>query len=212
MSTSFTKRSGMTLFSGSDPYSHRVRIVLAEKNLPVDILDISENRQAKEELAQLNPYGTVPMLIDRELAVFQSDIIMEYLDERFPHPSLLPVYPVARARTRLMIYRINRDWYTLMDKMLALEKGKHSSELTKIRKELKEGLTSINPILKEMPFFLSEEFSVIDCCMAPLLWRLPQLGVELPIEAQSVIDYAERLFSRDSFLASLTYPEREIRR
>src|ERR1700730_11730594 len=116
MAVAANKRSIMTLYSkAACAYSHRVRIVLAEKGVTVDVLNIDQSLKVKEEMMELNPYGTTPTLVDRELVVYQSEIIMEYLDERFPHPSLMPVYPVARARTRLMIYRINRDWYSCMD-------------------------------------------------------------------------------------------------
>ncbi len=203
-----SRRSGMALYSSDDPYSHRVRIVLAEKAVTVDILDI-KSEKLKEELNHLNPYGSVPTLLDRELVLYQSEFIMEYLDERFPHPPLMPVYPIARARTRLMIYRLNKDWYVLMDKILL--GAKKADELAEARKELTNSITSIAPVLNEMPFFLSEEFSLIDCCMAPLLWRLPVLGIELPSQAKSVLGYAERLFKREAFIASLSEVELAMR-
>lgn len=213
MSVAPNKRSIMTLYSGAlDPYSHRVRLVLAEKGVSVDILDVGRSSRAREELNQLNPYGAVPMLVDRELVLYQSEIMMEYLDERFPHPPLMPVYPIARARSRLMMYRVNRDWYTLMDKILSAGEGDDSASTLQARKELREGMTSIAPVFSEMPFFLSEEFSLVDCCMAPLLWRLPFLGVILPSQAKSVLVYAERLFKREAFLASLTEAELAMKR
>lgn len=213
MSVASNKRSVMTLYSGAtDPYSHRVRIVLAEKGVTVDILDVDRSSKTKEELNQLNPYGTVPLLMDRELVIFQSEVIMEYLDERFPHPPLMPVYPIARARSRLMIYRLNRDWYALMDKILSCSDEGETSAVLQAKKDLKDSITSIAPVFAEMPFFLSEEFSLVDCCIAPILWRLPLLGVELPIQAKPVLVYAERLFKRESFLASLTEAEAAIQR
>lgn len=215
MAVSPNRRSNMTLYSRStDPYSHRVRIVLAEKGVSVDILDVEKSPKFKEEVMEMNPYGSTPTLVDRELVLYQSEIIMEYLDERFPHPPLMPVYPVARARTRLMLYRINRDWYSCMDKILqGMANGLSSSaaELQEARKQLKEGLISIAPVFNEMTFFLSEEFSLIDCCMAPLLWRLPLLGIGLPTQAQSVLTYAERLFTRESFTHSLTEAEKAMK-
>ncbi len=204
-----SKRSVMTLFSNAtDPYSHRVRFVLAEKGMTVDILDVDKTTGIKEELYELNPYGSVPTLLDRELILYRSELIMEYLDERFPHPPLMPVYPIARARTRLMIYRMNRDWYTLMDTLLA--DGPEAEKAT-ARKELSESLTSVVPIFKEMSFFMSETFSVQDCCVAPLLWRLPLMGIQLPPQAQPVLDYATRLFERTSFQTSLTEAEQAMR-
>jgi RNA polymerase-associated protein len=213
MSVAPNKRSVLTLYSGeTDPYSHRVRIVLAEKGVLVDVLEVNRSSKVRDELNQLNPYGAVPMLIDRELVLYQSEIMMEYLDERFPHPPLMPVYPIARARCRLMMYRINRDWYTLMDKILLAEEGDDSVNIAQARKELRDGMTSIAPVFSEMSYFLSEEFSLVDCCMAPLLWRLPMLGIVLPTQAKSVLLYAEQLFKREPFLASLTEAELAMRR
>jgi RNA polymerase-associated protein len=210
MAVSANKRSIMTLYSGAiDPYSHRVRIVLAEKGVTYDIVDVDGSVKAVEELAGYNPYGTIPTLVDRDLVLYKSEIIMEYLDERFPHPPLMPVYPVAKGRSRLMIHRVNQDWYSLMDTIL--KPGESPKEIEQARKSLTESLTSVIPVFAEMPFFLSEEFSLIDCCIAPLLWRLPRLGVELPPQAQPVLSYAERVFKRDSFQASLTDAERMMR-
>lgn len=215
MAVNPSRRANMTLYSkAGDPYSHRVRIVVAEKGVSIDILDVDKALKLKEEMMELNPYGNPPVLVDRELVLYQSEIIMEYLDERFPHPPLLPVYPVARARSRLMLYRINRDWYSCMDKiLLALANGipNSAAELVEPKKILKEGLVSIAPVFNEMPYFLSEEFSLIDCCMAPLLWRLPLLGIGLPTQAQSVLTYAERLFTRESFIASLSETEKAMK-
>jgi RNA polymerase-associated protein len=205
-----TKRSSMTFFSNPrDHYCHRVRIVLAEKGVTVDIVDVEDSGKP-EDLASLNPYNEVPTLVDRELSLFQSTIIMEYLDERFPHPPLLPVYPVARAQSRLLVHRIERDWCDHVDALLrGMEK---EATQNKRRKELKEGLITIAPIFKERPFFMSDEFTLVDCVLVPILWRLPMLGVELPPkQAQPLLDYAERMFKRDSFQASLSEFEREIR-
>jgi len=201
------KRSVMTLYSGPiDIYSHQVRIVLAEKGVSVDVLNVDPS-QPNENLMELNPYGTLPTLLDRELVLYNAKIIMEYLDERFPHPPLLPVYPVARAKSRLMIYRIERDWYSLL--------GDIQSEDPAVSKKacdsLRDGLVTLLPVFQEMPYFLSEDFSLIDCCIAPLLWRLPSYGIELPNNAKAIFQYAERLFERESFQASLTEVERELR-
>ncbi|MDF2866762.1 MAG: sspA [Gammaproteobacteria bacterium] len=200
------KRSTMTLYStGVCPYSHQVRIVMIEKGLTPEIIEV--NLQDKpEDLLTLNPYGQVPTLVDRDLIVYESRIIMEYLDERFPHPPLLPVYPVARARARLMMLRIERDWYSLMGKIM-----KNAPELEQARNELMDGLVSVAPVFAEMPYFMSEEFSLIDCCLAPMLWRLPKLGIELPAQAKAIEDYMKRIFKRKTFKASLTETEREMR-
>ena len=210
MALTANKRSIMTLYSSfEDPHSHRVRIVLAEKGVVFDIVDINSSSRAKEELLEFNSYGCVPTLVDRDLILYRSEIIMEYLDERFPHPPLLPVYPVARGRSRLMIYRVNQDWYTLMDKIL--DPNTNPEELALSRKELADSITNVAPVFAEMPYFLSEDFSLVDCCIAPFLWRLSKLGVELPSQADPVFAYAERIFKRESFQASIADAER-IRR
>lgn len=202
------KRSVMTLFSGSnDPYSHRARIVLAEKGVTFDLLEVDTALQP-QSLVEVNPYNTVPTLLDRDLVLYDSSIIMEYLDERFPHPPLMPVYPVARARSRLMLYRVERDWYSLMQKIL--QPNVSDAEKDPFRKELKESLTSVAPLFSDMPFFLSEEFSLVDCAMAPLLWRLPSLGVKLGTEAKAISVYAHKIFTRESFQVSLTDAERAL--
>lgn len=201
------KRSVMTLYSGAlDIYSHQARIVLAEKGVSVDILNVDANHPC-EDLYELNPYNSLPTLVDRELVLYNASVIMEYLDERFPHPPLLPVYPVSRAKSRLMMYRIERDWYSLLAR---IESG-DPQDAEVARNELRDGLMTIVPIFAEMPYFLSEEFTLVDCCIAPLLWRLPYLKVSLPRSAKSIFTYQERIFNRESFQVSLTESEREIR-
>ncbi|CAM3935242.1 MULTISPECIES: stringent starvation protein SspA [Shewanella] len=206
MAVAANKRSIMTLFSGADDlYSHQVRIVLAEKGVTVDVLQVDPS-DMPEDLIELNPYNTVPTLVDRELVLYNSRIIMEYLDERFPHPPLMPVYPVSRGQTRLMMHRIENDWYSLVDR---IRKGDRADEA---RKELQESLTAIAPIFNEMPYFMAEEFGLADCYLGPLLWRLPVLGIELDSRtAKEVKAYMTRLFDRESFKASLTEAEREMR-
>lgn len=202
------KRSVMTLYSGStDPYSHRARIVLAEKGVTFDLYEIDVDAQV-DALVEINPYNTVPTLVDRDLVLYESEIIMEYLDERFPHPPLMPVYPVARARSRLLLHRVNRDWYTLMNKILS--KKSNSNEVSDSRKALFESIVSVAPMFREMPFFMSEEFSLVDCSIAPMLWRLRSMGINLPVEAKSIMDYGKRLFDREAFQVSLTDSERAL--
>lgn len=204
------KRSSMTFYSnGDDHYSHRVRIVLAEKGVAVDIVDCKES-DLPEDVAALNPYNSLPTLLDRELVLYEPNVMMEYLDERFPHPPLLPVYPVARAESRLFIHRIQRDWCVQADLILAGAAGEEALE--KARKELRDSLVAVSPIFVEKPFFMSEEFSLVDCCIAPLLWRLPVMGVELPeAQCKPLIAYMKRLFERESFQESLSETEREMR-
>lgn len=200
----------MTLFSDScSQYSHRVRIVLAEKGVTVEIEDI-DPKQVTTEILDANPYGTLPTLVDRDLALYESKVIMEYLDERFPHPPLLPVYPVARAKSRLWIQRIENDWCKLVDAIIIDPDSKKSESN---RKEFKESLIAVSDIFVEMPYFMSEDFTLVDCCLAPMLWRLPQLGIELPNTRQTkpLLEYIERIFERPAFEESLTDLEREIR-
>lgn len=203
------KRSIMTLYSGDlDIYSHQVRIVLAEKGVNFEVIDVEPNNKP-EDLADLNPYNTVPTLVDRELVLFEARIIMEYLDERFPHPPLMPVYPVARARSRLMMHRVEKDWYSLM-RIIKNPKAK-ANDQEKAKKDLKDSLITLAPVFSDTPFFLSEEFTLVDCCLAPLLWRLDSLGIELNGRGSKEVEgYRERLFERESFQASLTTLEQEF--
>lgn len=200
------KRSVMTLYSDPvNPYCHRVRLVLAEKNITYEVEDI-DPLNMPEELMELNPYGTLPTLVDRDLKLYESRIIMEYLDERFPHPPLLPVDPVSRSTSRLLLFRVENDWYRQMDIILAGKK-----DAAKARKELRESLITTAPVFAAKPFFMSDEFTLVDCAIAPLLWRLPSLGVEIPASAKGIHGYAKRLFERDSFNQSLSEAERELR-
>ena len=206
------KRSSMTFYSnGACHYSHRVRIVLAEKGVTVDVVDVVGEENRPHDLGDINPYNSLPTLVDRDLVLYESKIMMEYLDERFPHPPLLPVYPVARGESRQLMYRIERDWCVLVD---AIESAGASKNAEKNRKELREGLLGIAPIFSERPFFMSEEFTLVDCCMAPILWRLPILGVEIPETRQSkpLLAYMDRLFSRSAFKTSLSIRERQMGR
>lgn len=208
MAIAANKRSVMTLYSSaSDIYSHQVRIVLAEKGVSVDV-ELVDQLNLPSELKDLNPYNSVPTLIDRELALYQANIIMEYLDERFPHPPLMPVYPVARGNTRLMMYRIERNWYSLSEKIL----NGTADEAIQARQQFKSELLALSPVFSEYKYFMSDEFSLIDCYLAPLLWRLPILGVDLiGPGSKEIKDYMTRVFERDAFLASLTEVEREMR-
>lgn len=200
------RRLAMTLFSGNTcPYCHMVRIVLAEKGINYDIYNVDLG-DTPEDLKDLNPYNEVPTLVDRDLVLFHHQVIMEYLDERFPHPPLMPVDPVSRASNRMMLYRIERDWYRLANQ---LNDPKTASD--KVRKELRDSLISVSPIFDQKPFFLGDEFSLIDCSVTPLLWRLPSYGIELPGAAKPLIDYAERMFERESFKQSLTEGEKEMK-
>ena len=205
-----SKRASMTFFSDSNcHYCHRVRIVLEEKGVSADLVE-SDSSNPPIEVREINPYGSLPTLIDRDLILYESKVIMEYLDERFPHPPLLPVYPVARAESRLFIYRIERDWSTLVDSIF---NSRSENVVKKAAKELREGVLAISPIFSETPYFMSEEFTLVDCCLAPILWRLPHLGIDIKPTKQSkpLFEYMERLFSRESFVQALSEQEREMR-
>ncbi len=203
-----SRRSVMTLFSRpACPHSHRTRIVLAEKSINVDIVNV-EGSHLPEDLLDLNPYNSVPTLVDRDLVLYDSRVIIEYLDERFPHPPLMPVDPVTRAQFRLALFRIEKDWYTLADQIEDAVERKRS---TKARKILRESILSSADVFRAKPYFLSEEFSLVDSSIAPILWRLPHYGVELPSQAKPIQEYMDRVFVRPTFDASLTEIEREIR-
>jgi RNA polymerase-associated protein len=200
-----TKRTIMSLYSSQDDiYSHQVRIVLAEKGVNVEILPANKN-EPPNSLLEINPYGTLPTLIDRDLVLYDARIIIEYLDDRFPHPPLLPVYPVARAESRKMMYRIERDWYSLLHAIIENPADESAKNI------LQDSLTNIEPIFSDKNFFLSEEFSLLDCTLGPLLWRLPSLGVTISSDAVGLHAYMARLFSRPSFQESLTSAERQLR-
>lgn len=206
------RRSQMAVFSDAgSQYSHRVRIVLAEKGVNVELIEI-DPRDYPSELAEINPYCSLPVLVDRELVLYESKVLMEYLDERFPHPPLMPVYPVARAESRQFMYRIERDWCVRAD---AIENPRSSEKaVAKARQELRDELIAVAPVFGDKPFFLNDEFSLVDCCLTALLWRLPEFGILLPATRQTkaLHDYMGRLFSRQGFRDSLSLLEKEMRR
>ena len=203
------RRSSMTLYSDPrDHYSHRVRMVLAEKGVTVDIVDVNA-RRPPDDLADLNPYNTVPTLVDRELVLYESAVIIEYLDERFPHPPLLPVYPVARAQSRLLMYRIETDWSGRLDVLMRGKGGQRV--LTKAHRELRESIVSAAPLFVEKQFFMNDEFTLVDCCVAPVLWRLAHVEIELPErQTRPMVQYMQKIFARQSFRDSLTEFEVEM--
>lgn len=200
-----TKRTIMSLYSDSDDiYSHQVRIVLAEKGVTAEIIP-AKLGEIQQDLLALNPYCSAPTLIDRDLVLYDARIIMEYLDERFPHPPLLPVYPVARAEVRKMMYRIDRDWYQLVEKI------RSDHQVEEAREQLLQSLLAVEPVFASKPYFLSDEFSLLDCVLGPLLWRLPQLGVVLPESSKPIQNYMKLVFQRDSFKSSLSDAEKKSR-
>lgn len=192
----------------ADHYCHRVRLVMALKSVQAEILEVDPAR-CPARLAEINPYASVPTLIERDLVLYEPAVILEYLEERYPHPSLLPVYPVARANSRLLMHRIQRDWCRLVDLILA--KGTAESARVQARKELRESLAGISPLFADKPYFLSDELTLVDCCLLPILWRLPVLGIELPKAAKPLLDYMEREFAMPAFVESLSAAERSMR-
>ncbi len=200
----------MTLYSDArDHYSHRVRMVLAEKGVTMDIVDIDPNDKPAD-LGEINPYNSLPTLLDRELVLYESEVIMEYLDERFPHPPLLPVYPVQRALSRLWIRRVEKEWGVRLNVLMA-GKGRETV-LTKARDELRESIIAIAPIFDEKQFFMNDEFTLVDCCVAPILWRLEEVDINLPERSTKPLQkYMQMMFERESFRASLTEAELEMR-
>ena len=208
---SLNKRTSMALFSDpTDHYCQRVRIVLAEKGISSEIID-TDKKNINAEILEVSPYSTLPVLVDRDVCLYDSVTLMEYLDERFPHPPLLPVYPVARANIRLYIKRIANDWCSIFDSLID-EKLKQAEE-KKLKTRLKSLIVGTNPIFKEKPFFMNDEFSLVDCCIAPILWRLPQVGIEIPNDSKNkpVNEYMKKVFTRKAFIDSLTELEKEIR-
>jgi RNA polymerase-associated protein len=197
----------MTLFSRpTDIHSHRTRLVLAEKNINIEIATVLGN-DLPEDLMDLNPYHTVPTLVDRDLTLYDSRVIIEYLDERFPHPPLMPVDPVMRAQFRLALFRIETDWYSLAEEAETGD-GKLS---TKSRKLLRESILQSIELFGAKPYFLSDEFSLVDATIAPILWRLPVYGIDLGSQAEAIEEYQNRVYARRSFQQSLTELEQEMR-
>ena len=198
----------MTLYSGSTcPYSHRCRIVLFEKDMDFEIIDVDMHNKP-EEIASISPSGKVPVLIERDLVLTESNIINEYIDERFPHPQLMPPDPVMRARARLVLFNFEHDLFTHVN-TLEHSLGKGSD---KARQEIRDSLTQLTPILTRQKYLMNDEFSMLDVAIAPLLWRLEHYGIELPKMAAPVLKYRERLFSRPAFISALTPTEKAFRK
>jgi RNA polymerase-associated protein len=200
-------RSTMALYSSETSLDcHRVRFVLAEKGINVEIVNVSVDESAAADLAELNPYNQAPTLVDRDLVLYDAGVINDYLDERYPHPPLMPVDPVSRAQLRLVHYRVLKDWYTLAAQLESTTGKKRETA----GRQLKEGIIAANELFKMSEFVLSDELSLVDCTLGPLLWRLSYYGVKLGKPGASVEAYAHRIFSRPSFKSSLTQAERDL--
>ncbi|AXE30481.1 glutathione S-transferase [Chromobacterium phragmitis] len=199
----------MTLYSGiTCPFSQRCRIVLFEKGMDFEIIDVDIHNKP-EDLAVMNPYNEVPVLVERDLILHESNIINEYIDERFPHPQLMPADPVMRARARLFLHRFENE---LFIHVKTLEAGATGKEATKAREAIRDGLTTIAPIFSKQKFMLGDDFSMIDVAIAPLMWRLEHYNIDLGKSAAPILKYAERIFQRQSFIDSLTPSEKAMRK
>lgn len=197
----------MVLYSDTiSPIGHGVRIVLAEKDINVEINYVTDE-QRPEELNDLNPYNAVLTLIDRDLVLYDAQIIMEYLDERFPHPPLMPVDPCSRAGNRQLRFRVIKDLYSLLENI----EGEDEIAAANARKNMRDNLTAIAPAFAQKRYFMSDDYSLIDCLLAPLLWRIDHYSIKLPGSAKLLTQYAESLFEREAFKVSLSEPETELR-
>jgi RNA polymerase-associated protein len=202
------KRAVTTLFSDpTDPNSHRIRFLAVEKEVPMEIFSVDANN-VPEDLYELNPYGSVPTLVDRDLVLYDAQVILEYLDERFPHPPMMPVDPIQKAVIRQQLRLVETEWYPLVRAITSAEDKKAAQQA---RKQLFERLIQLIPIVSERDYFLSDEFTLLDLSMAPIFWRLQYLGIELPKSAKPVLDYAERLLNRPEFKNSLSDDELDMR-
>ncbi|MBD3612160.1 MAG: glutathione S-transferase N-terminal domain-containing protein [Hydrogenovibrio crunogenus] len=204
-----TQRSVMTLFSDSkSPSSHRVRLMAKEKDIPLEIIEVDTSEGMPEDLLELNPYGTLPTLVDRDLVLYDPQVIVEYLDERFPHPPLLSVDPISKARSRQMLRQIEQEWYALID---TITQSDDEKEVKTARRDLQERLIQMIPVFEHQPYFMNEEYSLVDVSLAVLMWRLPYLGIELPKSAKAVKDYSDKVLAREVFAESLSDDELDMR-
>lgn len=197
----------MNLYSGTTcPFSHRCRIVLYEKGMDFQVIDVDIFNKP-EDLASINPHNRVPVLVERDLVLFEPNIINEYIDERFPHPQLMPADPIMRARARQLLLGMEREIFVHIE---GLEKNTKASE--KARNEVRSRLMEIVPIFSKQKYMLGDDFSMLDVAIAPLLWRLEHYGIDLGKSASPLMKYAERIFSRQGFIDALMPAERVMRK
>ena len=198
----------MTLYSGiTDPFSHRCRIVLYEKGMDFQVIDV-DLANKPEDLAVINPHNQVPVLVERDLVLQQANIINEYIDERFPHPQLMPADPVMRSKARLGLYEFERDLYAYVADL----ESSNQKAADKARATIRDNLTQIVPLFSKQQYILGDEFSMLDVAIAPLLWRLGHYGIELPKQAAPLLKYAERIFSRPAYIEAMTPSEKAMRK
>ena len=203
-----TKRSVMVLFSDSkSPSCHRVRLVAKEKDIPMDVIDVDPDN-LPEDLLELNPYATLPTLVDRDLVLYDPQVIIEYLDERFPHPPLMSVDPISKARARQMLRQIETEWYPLVD---CITHSDDEEAIVTARRDLQERLIQMIPVFEHKPFFMSDDYTLVDISMSVMLWRIQYLGIELPKSAKPILDYADKVIGREMFAESLSEDELDMR-
>lgn len=206
MNIDVAKKSAMSLHTDVNSISsHSLRILLRDKDVECDMRYVN-SAERKEELFDLNPYGETPVLIDREMVLYEFYPVVEYLDERFPHPPLLPADPIGRGKARLTIARMQRDWMLEID--VAIGKDEPLSE--ELKQSISDGLTALSPLFNHQLYFTGDDYTLVDVMIAPLLWRLKSLGIQLPEKAKPILDYADRLFAREQFELSLSQQEMEL--
>ncbi len=203
----------MVLYSGTTcPFSQRCRFVLFEKGMDFEIRDVDLYNKP-EDISIMNPYGQVPILVERDLILYESNIINEYIDERFPHPQLMPADPVMRARARLFLFNFERELFVHVQQLERRDHNKDTSkQMDRARQQIRDRLTQLTPIFMKNKFMLGDEFSMLDVAIAPLLWRLDHYGIEMPKTAAPLMKYAERIFSRPAYIEALTPSEKVMRR
>ncbi len=202
----------MILYSGTTcPFSQRCRLVLFEKGMDFEVRDVDLFNQP-EDIATMNPYGQVPILVERDLILYESNIINEYIDERFPHPQLMPADPLMRARARLMLFNFERELFVHVRALEAERTKENDKANEKARAEVRDRLTTLAPLFLKNKYMLGDELSMLDVAIAPLLWRLDHYGIELSKTAAPVMKYAERIFSRPAYIEALTPSEKVMRR
>lgn len=206
MNIDIAKKSAMSLHTDVNSISsHSLRILLRDKDVDCDMRYVNSDER-REALLELNPYGETPVLIDREMVLYEFYPVVEYLDERFPHPPLLPADPIGRGKARLVIARMNRDWMIDVDQAIGLDEPL-SDEL---KQSIIDGLTALSPLFNHQLYFTGDDYTLVDVMIAPLLWRLKSLGIQLPEKAKPILDYADRLFAREQFEMSLSQQEMEL--
>ena len=206
MNIDVAKKSAMSLHTDVNSISsHSLRILLRDKDVECDMRYVNSDER-REALLELNPYGETPVLIDREMVLYEFYPVVEYLDERFPHPPLLPADPIGRGKARLVISRMNRDWMIDVDKAIAAD----APLSTELKQSIVDGLTALSPLFNHQLYFTGDDYTLVDVMIAPLLWRLKSLGIQLPEKAKPILDYADRLFAREQFELSLSQQEMEL--